>query len=244
MLGGQLALAKTGPHFEEGLKQLERMEYDEALASFERALSWPGNTGQDRARIQLQIGIAQSNLGKYDAAEQSFKRALAEDPEVALPSLTSPKIRALFERVRAEARAQTPASPPTPAEPPPPEPATEDAPEVEDKPSRVNWPAWITLGVAVAAGGTGLAMGLLYRSEKEQAEDLSTRYDAAVEHADRANSRGLAAAILFGAAGAAAVTSAVLFYLGWKKKDDTGATTSAMVVPTRSGALLQLEVRR
>jgi tetratricopeptide (TPR) repeat protein len=236
------ASARTGPHFDEGVRLLKQFEYAEALQSFKDALDWPGNTRKERAAIYLYIGIAQSNLNDYGAAEASFKKALAEDPAIAPPPRTSPKISALFERVRAEAR-PSPVVVPPPASQPPVEAVTPEPPDTEPRrKSPVNWPAWLTLGAGVAAATTGLAMGILNLSEKSKAEDKTLPFDEAQQHADAASSRGLAANILFGVAGAAAVASGVLFYLGWKRNRDRAV--SAAVIPSPSGIAVTLELRR
>lgn len=241
------------PDFVEGTKLLKQLEYVRAIQAFERALDAPGNTPARRAEIHLQIGIARSGLTEYDAAEVSFKRALTEDRTADLPPGTSPKIKALFERVRAELPPPPPPTAPTPtaapvSAPPSTSPIDDDTDTEEDlakgtRRSSTNWPAWIALGAGVAAGGVGLAMGLMNRSEKSKAEDASLYYSEAQGHADSAASYGLAANVLFGLAGAAVVTSGILFYLGQRKKTQDG-DTSAAVVPTPSGVLLQLGWRR
>ena len=240
------ASSRTGPHFDIGLSLLKRFEYAEAIKAFEKALDWPGNTRKERATIQLYIGVAQSNVTDYDAAEASFKRALTLDPSVELPKHTSPKITALLERVRAELRPAKAVAPPPPRVAPTPAstPATDPVEQPrETQRSAVNWPAWITLGGAVAAGATGLALGLASRSAWSSAEDKKVPYEEAVQHADDASSRAIGADIMFGLAGAAAIASGVLFYLGsWRKHPDR--EVSAAVVPTPSGAVVQIGVRR
>jgi tetratricopeptide (TPR) repeat protein len=247
------AWSKTGPHFEVGVEMLKQFEYKRALEAFQKALEWPGNTSKEWALIQVYIGIAQSNLGDYTAAEKSFKEAQTIDPNVEPPKLTSPKIRAVFEKVKAESRAtptqRVPRRAPAPVKEPKPASTSplggdEEIDEEEDEqPSTVNWPAWLTLGAAVVAGGVGAAMGGLNLSEKSKAEDTKLPYNEAQDHADKASSYGVAANILMITAGAAAVTSGILFYLGYKrKKEQEGA--QATIVPTGSGVMVQLELWR
>jgi len=238
------AWSRTGPHFDMGVGLMKRFEHAEAIQAFEQALDWPGNTRQERATIYLYIGVAQSHLTDYSAAEASFKRSLALDPSAELPKNTSPKITALLERVRGELRPAKPVATPPQVPPPASTPAT--VPVEEPRAARrstINWPAWITLGGAVAAGVTGLALGLASRSAWSSAEDKKVSYDEAVQHADDASSRAIGADIMFGVAGAAAIASGVLFYLGsWRKHPDR--EVSAAVVPTPSGAMVQIGVRR
>ena len=92
----------------------------------------------------------------------------------------------------------------------------------------------------MAAASAGLALGVTSQAEKHSAEDKSISYDEAQHHADAASSRALGANILFGVAGAAAVTTGVLFYLGWRRH----RAVSATVVPSVSGAMVRLELRR
>jgi tetratricopeptide (TPR) repeat protein len=238
------AWAGTGPHFAEGLRLLKQFDYDGAAKAFREALDWPGNTRQDRAKVLIHLGIAQSNQTDYDAAEASFKKALAADPQVVLPQRTSPKIRALFEKVQLEAK-EAPRPPPVVPQPEPP-PATSPRPdeggeEPAARPYSAKWPAWLTLGLAVAAGGAGAAMGALNLSEKSKAQDKALPFAEAQQHADRAASRGLAANVLLGVAGAAAVASGVLFYFGYRKHE---RSTSATIAPSGSGLMVQFEVHR
>jgi len=239
--------ARTGPHFDEGVRLLKQFDYEGALKAFKEALEWPGNTRADRARIQLHIGIVQCEQDDYVAAEASFKSALQTDPTTQLPPRTSPKIRALFEKVQLESKpAEKPSPPqrqpePSPATTPVETPSREDDMEDREPVARpVRWPAWLVLGVAVAAGGAGAAMGGLHLSEKSKAEDSKVPWNEAEDHADRAGSYGLASTILLAAAGAAAVTSGVLFYFAYRKR----SPATAAVVPTPSGLVVQLEVRR
>jgi tetratricopeptide (TPR) repeat protein len=257
-LQAPVAWSKTGPHFEVGVEMLKQFEYEKAKESFEKALEWPGNTSKERALILVYIGIAQSNMGDFPEAEKSFRRAQTTDPDVEPPKLTSPKIRAIFEKVKAESRA-TPAPKAhrrasAPAPKPAPAPATrtpgvdgvdedEMDEEEDDQPSTVNWPAWLTFGAAVVAGGVGAAMGGLNLSEKSKAENTKIPYNEAQDHADKASTYGVAANILLITAGAAAVTSGILFYLGYKKKKEQEGA-QATVVPTGSGVMLQVELWR
>jgi len=239
--------ARTGPHFDEGVRLLKQFDYEGALKAFKEALDWPGNTGKDRAQIHLHIGIVQCEQDDYTAAEASFKRALESDPAAQLPPRTSPKIRAVFEKVQVESK---PAEKPALPRRPDPEPATvpvetppksDDVSDAEPVVSRpVRWPAWLVLGVAVAAGGAGAAMGALHLSEKSKAEDPKLPWSEAEDHADRSGSYGLTSTILLAAAGAAAVTSGVLFYFAYRKR----SPATAALVPTPSGVVVQLEVRR
>jgi hypothetical protein len=233
----------SNPHLAKGIKLIQQLEYKKAERSLKKAHSWTRNTANDRALIHLHLGILKFNQRKEVAARSRFKQALAEDSNVKLPEMVSPKILSLFEQVRASLK--PPKATPAPTPPPPTQdlaPPVDDDDDEEARPRSwyANWPAWTVLGVGVAAGVAGIALGVSSRSEKDIAEDTSIPYDVAMEHGDRSSSRALAANILFAAAGAAAITSGVLFYLGHGKQEQT----TAAVVPTSGGLVVQLEIRR
>jgi tetratricopeptide (TPR) repeat protein len=218
-----VASAADRTPFEEGQRLLRRMEDARAADAFRRALA-QSSSRAERARILVHLGIAHCNLLDWTAAEQAFRRALAEQPDVPLPAVVSPHTAARFERLRASASrpasgpttgpaATLPASAPAasrpvarvvvPRRPPSPPPPAR-------RPWRQAWGAWVALGVAAAAAGSGLGLGLSARSEDQRANDLALLYEEAMPHYDRARSRAIAADVLFGVAAAAAVVSAAL----------------------------------
>ncbi len=234
----------SNPHLARGIKLIQQLEYNKADRSLKKAHSWAGNTANDRALIHLHLGILKFNQRNEAAARSRFKQALAEDSKVKLPDMVSPKIQSLFEQVRASHTPPRSTLPPpattTPTQDPAPPVDDEDDEEARPRSWYANWPAWTVLGVGVAAGVAGIAVGVSSRSEKDIAEDTSIPYHIAMEHSDRSSSRALAANILFAAAGAAAITSGVLFYLGHRKQEQTAAA----VIPTSGGLMVQLEIRR
>ncbi|HJZ84248.1 MAG TPA: PEGA domain-containing protein [Polyangia bacterium] len=83
-----------------------------------------------------------------------------------------------------------------------------------ESPRRI-W-TWVAGGVAVAALATGVVLGLSYNSD---VDDLNKKYPDGVvrdpkdfDTIDSARSKGTAANVMFGVAGAAAVTGAILFF--------------------------------
>ncbi len=80
--------------------------------------------------------------------------------------------------------------------------------------SKRYWVGWLSLGAGVAALGSGIIFGLRSSSAVSKAEIAEMQVDAWVAR-DEAQKNALAANILFGVAGAAAITAAVLFYLEW-----------------------------
>lgn len=239
LLAPASATARPDKNYERGLTLMEELEYGKAIKALGRALGNPDNTPQDRALIILHIGVIQSSQMDQQAAAESFERALKEDRAVRPPASISPKIMALFEEVLARFERHVPEEPAprpeaTTAPPPPPD------PERDQEPPGTNWPAWITLGAGLVAGGAGIALGASSRGAREEAEDREVPFTQAQEHLDRANTQALAANILFIAAGVAAVTSGVLFYLGWDREEEL----TASLAPSPFGLMIQLKLFR
>jgi len=231
--------APTNSDFEEGVKLLKDMEDSRALEAFNQALQAPNLDRGLRARIHLHMGIAYGNLLNRAAATQSFRKALTDEPGIALPASTSPKIGKLFEQARLELQEEGHGTTPPPPPPPPP---PEDAPPPGGSGLERYVAALTVMGVAVAAGATGIALGALSRSAASTAADTSLTYGEAKAEHDAARQRALGANILFGITGAAAVTSGVLFYFAHRKGQQERAT-SAAILPGPSGVVLQLEGR-
>jgi tetratricopeptide (TPR) repeat protein len=119
--------------------------------------------------------------------------------------------------------------PPSVSQQPPPEPVAppqvplaapagpvRDAP-VEQPKRGVNWPAWLSLGTAVAAGAVGIGLGVASRANEQHALDLAVPHPEAAADHDTAESQALAANVLFVVSGVAAVATVVLFYTGAKR---------------------------
>jgi hypothetical protein len=246
--------AKPNPHLKKGIKLLNDMEDGQALKEFQRALTLKGIQPEEKAQIHIYIGMTHVNLLSTEAAKKSFRQALTIDPSVALPKMTSPKIKSLFGKVRDEMGIKGVTPPPdtppdTPPEPPEPPPATQPVipPPPPPPPPRLPpegrpvtfWLAIASLGAAVAVGSAGLALGLLSRSANDDAGDLKRDYPAAKDLHDTASSRALGANVCFGVAGAAAVASGILFYFGLRRTEQPRAAASVVPLPT-GGALLQV----
>jgi outer membrane biosynthesis protein TonB len=90
----------------------------------------------------------------------------------------------------------------------------------------------IALGVGLAAAGAGIGFGVM--AEQAQ-DDVSHQYDPATDDAGRNNA--LAANVLFGVAGAAAITAVVLFIV--EPGPTTDDTAGVDVVATGNGALVR-----
>jgi tetratricopeptide (TPR) repeat protein len=235
-LGAAGGAQAKNQHLDRGIKLLNDMEDAKALEELQQALAQPGNTPAEQVKIHIYLGITYFSLLKNEEAKKSFERALELDVTAELPESTSPKIRDFFAKLKEERKraasgvgqrpATRPSEPVGPVTPPPPPPPRRS----------INWPAWIAAGVAVAAGAAGLALGLTSRSSADRAADLSLPWAEAEAEHDAARGRALGANICFGVAGAAAVTSTVLFIVGSRR----GERPVASVVPLPAGAVVSV----
>ena len=234
LLLGSTAWAAPNPHLVQGKKLLNDMEDAKALESFKQALEEPGLPVQEKAEIFLHMGVAHFNLLKKDEAKKDFRQALETYPDIQLPARTSPKIRAFYQKVQAKYKADTQPKVIKPKKPKKPKKIL--VPKPSDGRAPLRWSAWGCLGLAVAAAGTGVAMAMLARDYEDKANDLAIPFSTAEEYHKKGETRALLANIMFGVAGAAAVTSGVLFYFGYRKK----STATATVVPIPSGVMVQV----
>jgi len=100
----------------------------------------------------------------------------------------------------------------------------------EEAPSGINWPAWITAGVATFAVGAGIAMGAIAKNDLGKMRDEVKGTDEWQELKSSVEKKSLAADVLFGISGAAAVTSLILFLVLDYDGDDVQA--GFQVTPT------------
>ncbi len=87
------------------------IEYELAIPLLLRALETPTLTPRQKAEISADLGLCQASLGDASTAGASFDSALGADPLYDLPAGTSPKIRRLFETIRARRAEAAPRSP-------------------------------------------------------------------------------------------------------------------------------------
>jgi len=97
----------------------------------------------------------------------------------------------------------------------------------------VSWPAWLALGAAAVGGGTGLALGIVARQKADEASDLTLPCSEADSRHATAERYAIGANVLFAVAGAAAITSGVLFYLSSGRSPNR-----ASVAPVPGGAVV------
>ncbi|MFT3835667.1 MAG: hypothetical protein QM723_01550 [Myxococcaceae bacterium] len=218
----QARVFALGQDFEKCLKRLEQANKK-------------GVSNQRLAEIDLYQGLCQFGLGNEKGAMGSWELALRLDPKAKLPRMQSPKVKELFEKLRA----QVPAAPEEVAPPKEdlkevkndrPEPgscrASTDCsalelcvnnrcvpppPQVPAAPPPKHLAAPITLGVAgVAAVAGGVVFGLL--AKKAESDSHAAFFaDESGRLATRATTDALVANICFGVAAAALVTALIVY---------------------------------
>lgn len=89
--------------------------FDKCVKVLERT---PGSDlpAKDRAQIELYLGLCRFNLGQDVQAERHFVQSLTIQPDLDLPPLTSPKIEAVWGRVRRQLKLDVVAQPTPPSD--------------------------------------------------------------------------------------------------------------------------------
>jgi hypothetical protein len=104
---------------------------------------------------------------------------------------------------------------------------------------------WVAGGVTAAALATGIAYGLSYNSDfddlNRQCPSSACTHPGLLAQRDDAKTKGLIADVMFSVAGAAAITTALLWYYEGRPKISERADITPWVSPRFAGA--QVEVR-
>ena len=224
LLSAGTAAAQTGPdpYLQQARVYYQGMEFEKCIARLEQAARWK-NTPQELVEIELYNGLCKYNLGKSRDAEDHFQVALQLDREAKLPPYTSPKIEALYKKVKD----RLPKPPPEKAEvAKAEEPKAQDAPvktdllpRPEEKPSsqvdfteaapKKSYAVPLALGgAAVVAAGVGGYLGMRAKQLETSANAAHFESDA-IAQGNQAKQNALFANVGFGVAGAAA-TAALL----------------------------------
>jgi tetratricopeptide (TPR) repeat protein len=243
---------------ERGVELVTQAENARAIRVLRRALLRPASPAE-RARGHLYLGIARFNLLQTAAARRSFRTALELEPGIELPPDAAPKLRRFFARLRPPATVAPPAAAPATA---PPRAPPASAPRAGRQPgdrrslpaplepretlrparSARYAPAWLCLGLTVAATAAGVGLGAAASAENRAAEDPALTSNAADEHHRSAARYATGANVLFGVTGAAAVAGGVLLYLGWRRGQRAAAVSFSL--PRGGGALVEIDAAR
>lgn len=127
----------TNPHLRTVARLHDQLEYEAALESLQKAESFAGNGPREQLWLTLMRGILAFRLDQFPQADESFRRALEQEPTVALPVNPSKQMSQRFEQLRQEVlQARVPPPPPAkPAEdPPPPAPTTSPEQQIATAP--------------------------------------------------------------------------------------------------------------
>ncbi|MCA9670517.1 MAG: hypothetical protein KC503_33200, partial [Myxococcales bacterium] len=100
----------------------------------------------------------------------------------------------------------------------------------------------VFVGVAAAAAGTAITLGVLAKSRQDEANDPTVAHPRAQDLHDQASAFAIGSNVGWGVLAAAASASALFFYLGHRDHGSaSGARVSACASPR--GALLSLDAR-
>lgn len=215
------------PYLARAERALHALDARGALRLLDRALAWPGNTRHDMGVINLDRGLAYADLALEKQTIDSFRQALLLEPELTLPKDVSPRVLAWWKKAGGGTEVAAVKAPEV-VEPPPHEekPAwvpvapEEKPPEPHLVPTRSPPPrsAWHTArpfvsgGLALLAGGAGLAGLFVNQQAQKNASAAATSNDIArAEVLEGKAQRGVRSANIFfggalvGVAGAAVV---------------------------------------
>jgi hypothetical protein len=171
-------------------------------------------TDEDRVMVHLWEGVLAADLSKTDRATAAFRQALALDRNAELPTQVSPKVRKLFEELRAQVPppasdeprkvALAPAASPAPATP------TLSAATPSQR-SLVVPLAFGGAAVAATAGATFFGLESIKHSEAARSAPFQGEANASLSQAQQS---ALVANILFATAGTALAGGVVTYLLG------------------------------
>lgn len=97
------AAAKDNTYINAGIRLYNSLQFDDALAAFRKAEKFSNDPASD-VLIHTYEGIVEAQSNDSEQAERDFHVALSLDPSARLPGDVSPKILAVWERVRAEVK--------------------------------------------------------------------------------------------------------------------------------------------
>lgn len=176
------------------MRQVADLEEAAALETLAKAKQWPHNKPVDLAIIHLYEGLAHAGLSQDAEAFESFKKARSLDPELTLPSGTSPRLAEWWAR----------AKPVIVLTPP-----VESAPKPFMKTSR-----WVASGLMVA----GLAVAAVGVVNGIQASDLNGQAQRAEGVVDsralelKGQQSATRANVLYAVGGGLGVAGGVVFF--------------------------------
>jgi hypothetical protein len=215
----------------------DELEYEKCVQRLGQASKWDSTT-RELAETELYLGLCTLHLGDVRASEDHFHLALRLDASVRPPSLVSPKVVDVFDRVKkrlevsgrgeptpsgsapaSDPNAVTTTRPPAlktiPAIEPAPRPTASASIPRSASPPTPTW-RWGVVGLgagAVASGSVGIYFGVQARRAESAANTAAYDSDRA-KLAAAARGDALVANVSYGVAGAALVGAVVVWFLG------------------------------
>ncbi|MHB1843829.1 MAG: hypothetical protein ACYCWW_03210 [Deltaproteobacteria bacterium] len=222
LLAGSAVVRAEAPSLRAAIGLFDDFQ-DEKAAAVLRRLLQEAPTGPDAPREHVYLGLIALNALDARVAKREFIAALSLDPTVDLPFGAPPKARLAFSEASRELS----------SEPVPPE-AQRSAPALAVTGQRSIAPSRgpaIVVGVgALAAVTAGAVLGAISTQERATAQS-DPIWGSARQEGQTAGGEGLAADVLFGAAGVAAAAAIILFFV-------ESPTTQLAVAPALNGVTI------
>ncbi len=221
----------------QGMAAYENFEYEHALTILEKGKGKTGLPEADRAKILLYLGLTRFSLGDQTSARVDFEAALRIDREILPPADTSPKIIRIFHEVRTGLPKLT--KRPKLTKKPGPAKGTDKALSIKQtapvKKTKRIW-TWVAAGVGAAAMASAGTCGILAGQAEDDFKQAAWA-DEAAEYKDQAETRALAANVMYGIGGAALLTAVVLFFVEPDSSPEAQTQLSMNPAPGGMGAI-------
>lgn len=180
--------SKPNPYLAQAKVFHQGLQFEKCLKRLGQAPNWQSSV-LEQAEVELYLGLCHFGLGHVADAEEHWAMALRVERSVALPPMQSPKVQALFNKVKSDMPAAVEVEAdvePAPSAVAPkaveliPAPI-EQPPAVTAEPVReVRWVVPALLGAGAAAGLVlGLVQGVAAKSSETQANTAVFADDAA-----------------------------------------------------------------
>ncbi len=206
MLAVLLTLVTSASGYDAAMAKSVRLyneaEWDAALRELSVAEKLAADDAE-RATVWLHQGVMHANVPNAEAAEAAWRRALELDAKQDLPLPVSPRVKALFEKVRGTVKEK-------PRLVPKEDQRRAEAAALVQEPSRFPVVPVVCLGAALAAGGVGLGFTFAASSTYGASRSAPTE-DERLALSQRAWTQSLVGNIAFVTAGVAALAALITF---------------------------------